>query len=86
MQLNDQLSNERQFIEALKVEAVEKTQELNQALKTVEEDKVKLSEAEQALNLAKSAANSYQEKFDAQKPLLSELTMQIADKDAKLEL
>ena len=52
----------------------------------MEEHKVKLSEAEQALNLAKSTANSYQEKFDAQKPLISELTMQIADKDAKLEL
>lgn len=49
LQLNDQLSSERQSIEALKTDAIEKAQELANALKTIEDDQVKLSEASLAL-------------------------------------
>ena len=70
LQLNDQLSSERQSIEALKTDAIEKAQELANALKTIEDDQVKLSEASLALKKAESSGRGYQEKFDAQKPLI----------------
>ena len=51
-----------------------------------EEDELKLDETTEAMLQAQAKANDFKEKFDAQKPLIQEFTVQIAEKDAKLTL
>ena len=69
-------------MENLREQGLNESLELNKQSQQVEK---KLTEANQACKEALAKASSFQEKFDAQKPVLDELTVQLADKDLKLD-
>ena len=68
-------------MEDLREQGLNESLELNKQSQEIEK---KLIEANKACKEAQAKAGSFQEKFEAQKPLIAEMTVQLADKDTKL--
>ena len=77
--LNDQLAESQAFASKMKEQSIELT-------KAKEDGQTRLAEIQQNLRVAQASVNDFKDKFDAQKPLIKELTVELADRESKLAL